>query len=330
MNISYFNRHESDGYSIEKITKHIVSEVSKANDVKNLQVPFQRVSVLNLLKNIIYVYKHREKNGVNHITGDVHYAVLGLIDCRSILTIHDLVFLEGKQSKLSYWFKYFFWLYMPVKMADRIVCISEKTKQEVLKHINTDKIAVIYDPVKLVEIDVSRKSFNETCPRILHVGTKANKNLNRVIRSLNGVKCHLVIVGKLTKEIINFLKENNIEYENLVGISDVELANEYTKADIVSFVSTFEGFGMPIIEGQIADCIVITSNIAPMTEVGENSVIYVDPFSVDSIRSGFLQIISDKTLRESIIMKGRENRKRFSPEIIAAQYSNLYHSLLHQ
>jgi glycosyltransferase involved in cell wall biosynthesis len=89
----------------------------------------------------------------------------------------------------------------------------------------------------------------------------------------------------------------------------------------------YEGFGMPIIEGQVVGRVVLTSNIEPMTEVGGEAAVYVDPYSVESIRSGFEDIISDGNLRAQLICKGVANSKRFSPDTIAKQYLKLYKSI---
>lgn len=127
--ILYFNRNKNNRFSIENVTNFIEKEVAKKVPVYSFDVPNITASLYDIIGNIYYVFKHRKKTDINHVTGDIHYAIIGLIGCKSVLTIHDLVFLEGKQYKISYWLKYFLWLYLPVKLADQIICISEKTKQ---------------------------------------------------------------------------------------------------------------------------------------------------------------------------------------------------------
>ena len=65
------------------------------------------------------------------------------------------------------------------------------------------------------------------------------------------------------------------------------MIQEYKDADLISFPSTFEGFGMPIIEGQAVGRPVITSNIEPMVSVAADAAILVDPFNIESIRECF-------------------------------------------
>lgn len=326
--IVYFSRNKKNRFSIENVTNNIISEISKANFVRNYEVPNATASLMSIIGNIAFVFKNKSKNGINHITGDIHYAILGLIGCKSVLTIHDLVFLEGKQNKLSYWFKYLLWLYIPVKMADKIICISEKTKQDILKHIKTNKITVIYNPIVLAKkIKQEVKSFNEECPVVLFVGTKSNKNLERTLLALKGINCKVLIIGRLSDEQKMFLESNQIIYENRCNLSDKSIADAYYESDIVSFMSIYEGFGMPIVEGQLAGCVVITSNFAPMTEVGASSVVYADPYDIYSMHIAFKNIIFNKKYREQKIKEGFNNTIRFSPEKIAMEYMNLYNNL---
>ena len=326
--ILYFNRNKNNRFSIENVTNFIEKEVAKKVPVYSFDVPNITASLHDLIGNIYYVFKHRKKTAINHVTGDIHYAIIGLIGCKSVLTIHDLVFLEGKQNKISYWLKYFLWLYLPVKLADQIICISEKTKQEVLKHVNTQSISVIYNPIILAKQFTQQiKPFREDCPKILLIGTKSNKNIENTILALNGIKCNLLIIGKLNDAQLQLLMSSRIPFENKYNLTDDEIADAYYESDIVSFMSTYEGFGMPIVEGQLAGCAVLTSNIAPMTEVGASSVVYADPYNVLSIHEAFNKIINDKIYRDRKINEGFENAKRFSPEKIASEYMKIYDEL---
>ena len=87
---------------------------------------------------------------------------------------------------------------------------------------------------------------------------------------------------------------------------------------------------MPIIEGQLAGCAVLTSDISPMTEVGMDSVLYVNPNDIDSIREGFKLLIENEQLRDELIEKGKKNAKRFSPNKIAANYIEVYRHLIEE
>lgn len=327
LEIRYFNRCKSDRFSIEKVTSSIANEISKKNNVISFDVPFSKFSLVNFFKNCNFVFKNRTRGGINHITGDIHYCILALIGSKSVLTIHDLVFLQDKSSRIKYIINYLLWLWLPVKLSSRVVCISERTKNDVLSHIRTNKISVINDPITMDVDGNACSEFNNACPRILHIGTKSNKNLRRTVKALVGINCHLVIIGKLNEEDRQFISDSGISFENKFDLSEAELVAEYEKAHILSFLSTFEGFGMPIVEGQLSKCVVITSNIEPMTEVGGKAAFYVNPFDVNDIHNGFLKIINDEEVRNVLLSMNLENAARFSPRRIAAQYESLYLSL---
>jgi glycosyltransferase involved in cell wall biosynthesis len=95
-------------------------------------------------------------------------------------------------------------------------------------------------------------------------------------------------------------------------------------ADIIALASSYEGFGMPILEGQAVGRPVITSNILSMPEVAGNAACLVDPYDPSSIRQGILKIIQDAAYRDELVRKGFANVKRFDPQVIALQYLDLY------
>ncbi len=90
------------------------------------------------------------------------------------------------------------------------------------------------------------------------------------------------------------------------------------------FPSTYEGFGLPVIEGQKAGRPVITSNISPLQEVAGGGACLVDPLDIQSIRSGILQVINNGEYRLEIVQKGFENVKQYIPEKIAGEYIKVY------
>ncbi|HYC29383.1 MAG TPA: glycosyltransferase, partial [Chitinophagaceae bacterium] len=124
------------------------------------------------------------------------------------------------------------------------------------------------------------------------------------------------------------MQDNDIEFDYRSGLSDEEMVQAYVQADIIAFASTYEGFGMPILEGQATGRPVITSNISSMPEVAGNAACLVDPFDVTAIRAAFDKVITDDAYREKLIMDGLENVKRFSPQLIADKYLQLYKQMV--
>src|SRR5262249_49098549 len=102
----------------------------------------------------------------------------------------------------------------------------------------------------------------------------------------------------------------------------------YHEADVVLFASTYEGFGLPILEAQATGRPVVTSNLHSLPEVAGPAACLVDPFDVASIHAGVLRVLSEPLYRENLISAGFENVKRFTAQKIAAKYAALYESIL--
>jgi glycosyltransferase involved in cell wall biosynthesis len=163
---------------------------------------------------------------------------------------------------------------------------------------------------------------------LLQIGTAHNKNIVNVAKALSGIPCHLRIIGKLSEELISKLLACDIDYSSASNVSDQDIINEYIKCDVLIFASTYEGFGMPIVEANAVGRPVITSNLLSMPEVAGDAACLVDPYDVHDIRRGVLRVLSDDTYRNDLIMNGIKNALRFRSQQIANQYAQLYREII--
>jgi glycosyltransferase involved in cell wall biosynthesis len=328
----YFRHPVNIFFSIEKLFHRVADQVNRSEPRKFNISSFYLPSpggLGNIWKNVSYIRKTRAS--INHITGDAHYAILGCSNKNiNVLTVHDCVMLQKlKRSNPKFWMIKWLWYDLPVRKADIITVISENTKKDLIffTGCSEDRIRVIsnfYDD----RFRAIPRAFNSDKPNILFIGTAENKNLDRHIIALKGLNVNLQIIGKPSFGQLKALKENNISYCSLFGISDDEMRKAYSDADILAFASTYEGFGLPILEAQLTGRSVLTSNLSPMKEVAGAGAVLVDPYDAQSIREGLLKIIGDDELRGKIISSGFENVKRFDPATIASQYSSLYEELM--
>ncbi len=328
INVVHFQRkrRKHGNYSIESYFWGIRN--LQPTDIKiNLKVSkFISKGVLRRLYNTVEAFFYQQD--INHITGDIHFIATFLSKKKTILTIHDCGFLQ-RLSGIKFKIVKFFWYTLPAKRSEIITVNSNATKQDLLNYIDfpEDRIKVIYVFVPEVH-QPNIKEFNKEKPLILQIGTAENKNIKRVAQALKGVECKYVILGYLDSETISILKKNEIDFENIdKKISDKEVADLYKKCDVVSFVSTLEGFGMPIVEANATGRVVVTSNVASMPEIGADAAEFVNPFDIESIKNGFLKVINNDVYREQLIENGYKNVNRFQQTKIANEYYNLYRTI---
>jgi glycosyltransferase involved in cell wall biosynthesis len=328
--VTFFHRKPRGvgNYSVEFIFRDVRDRLSAFIRAKEAFSRYESSGVFKRLYNCMEAA--RRQNTVNHVTGDINYIGIFLRKKRTIQTILDCVHLSSTTG-IKHTVIKLIWMTIPVRRAKYVTAISESTKKEILKYVPCDPGKIIVIPVAISGRFVPKqKIFNADCPRILQLGTAPNKNIPRLAEALEGIPCILDIVGRKVPELEEVLNAKGIRYEYSWGLSDDEILEKYGTADIISLVSTYEGFGMPILEAQAVGRPVISSNILSMPEVAGDAACLVDPYNVSAIREGILKIITDSDYREELTRKGQLNIKRFDPEKIALQYLDLYKKISNQ
>ncbi|MBI2597090.1 glycosyltransferase family 4 protein [Candidatus Daviesbacteria bacterium] len=264
---------------------------------------------------------------------------------KTMITVHDLgsEYLPSmhqikQRLYLSFMQKY------QLKTASKIIAVSKATKLDLINKIGikSDKITVVYEGYDEKRFKIQDLRFKNdikvnSLRYFLFVGTvQPRKNLERVIRAfsthLEGEKMQLHLRGGLklliagskgwlSDEIYKLPKKLGIEdkVKFLGYVPDEKLAYLYKGAIALVFPSLFEGFGLPILEAQACSCPVITSNLSSMPEVAGKGAILVNPYSVDDIVRGMVQVQSSKFKVQSLIKAGLQNVKRFSWEKAARE-----------
>jgi glycosyltransferase involved in cell wall biosynthesis len=322
VNFLHRKPHAVGNYSVEFIFDDIRRRLQDRIQAQVVYSPFASTGLFKRLYNCLYAAFHQGE--VNHITGDINYIGIFLRRRRTIQTILDCVHLETSKGIRHLLLK-LFWIRIPVSRCRFVTAISESTKREILKYVDCDPSKIIVVPVAIsANFRPSQRPFNKVRPRLLQIGTAPNKNIPRLIEALRGIPCVLDIVGKHIPEYEDLLKQNQIEYQYSWGLDEDQLRQKYESADILAFTSTYEGFGMPILEAQAIGRPVITSRILSMPEVAGEAALLVDPYDVEAIRQGVLRIIAEDELREQLVIKGFANVERFNPDRIARMYYALY------
>ncbi|MDR0872758.1 MAG: glycosyltransferase family 4 protein [Prevotellaceae bacterium] len=254
----------------------------------------------------------------------------------NITTVHDFTyeyFVKGLAQKIHSHQKK-----KAVDNSDGIICISENTKKDLLKFYpktQEDKIKVIYNGVNncftpledLSElrtlIPFEEKSF------LLYIGNRTSpyKNFNETVKIARLAKMPLVIVGNEAheqerKELNELLgKENYILLSNL----DAKKINLlYNAAFCLLYLSVYEGFGIPIVEAQRANCPVLCLNTSSIPEVAGNGAIVLEKFDVQNTTNIIQEMKNGRIDIAAIVKKGNENSLRFSWEKTYCQTMDFY------
>jgi glycosyltransferase involved in cell wall biosynthesis len=325
MKITYFHRKiiPNFHFSVEIIFKDVRAYLPKDVEYDIVTSKYYSKGFFPRLYNVFQAFF--KQGEINHVTGDINYIGIFLNGRRTIHTMLDSVFLINSKGIKKFLLQQF-WLKIPARRSRFITTISEASKKEIVAFANCapDKVKVI--PIALSPVfKPVKRDYNWERPRILLIGTAPNKNMARIIEALQGIACTVSMVGKFMPEIKEMLQQRRLEHSYESGLSLEDMYIKYQNSDILVFASTYEGFGMPIMEAQSVGTPVVTSNLSSMPEVaGEGGAVFVDPYEVGSIREGILSIINDEPLRNKLIVQGFSNIKRFDPTHISNMYLELY------
>jgi glycosyltransferase involved in cell wall biosynthesis len=309
-------------FSIERLFAEIRRHMPKDCEVTSCPAPEPSAGILPRWRNVRHAA--RQQADVHHIVGDSHYLAFGLPPEKTVLTIHDCAALNRLRGLPRALLKYF-WFTGPMRRAAVVTAISEASKEELRQWVGAlaDKVTVVPDCV-FDDFQYAPKRFNEKAPVVLQIGTKENKNLERVAEAVAGTGCQLHVVGDLEPEQRALCGRLGIPYCALGVVSDEALVQAFRRCDIVVFASLYEGFGLPVLEAQVTGRPVITSNISSLPEAAGEGALLVDPYSVEEIRAAIVRLTQDAGLRTSLVEKGLKNVERFRPEAIAAGYAEIY------
>lgn len=265
---------------------------------------------------------------------------------RSVVTIHDLIFLRLPHmyrfvDRFIYTRKFKY----ACRVADRIIAVSRQTADDVVEffRIPDEKIDVVHQgcnplfhtEVPLVEKEILRMKYLLPRSFILYVGTiEERKNLLTLIKALHYGKIDmpLVVIGKPTpylNKVIEFIERHsliNIIFCDIVHNQD--LPGIYQIADLFVYPSIFEGFGIPILEALYSKVPVITSRASSMTEVGGKYTVYVDPTNVEEMAAAIKKVLDNRELQEKMITEGIRHAQNFNPDRVTANVMEVYKKVL--
>lgn len=320
-------RHPGPGqFSVERVFRDVLAALPADIDARLVTVPFFSKGVIPRLRNVLFTA--RLEADVVHITGDIQYCALGVRARRCLLTVLDL----GSVWRLTGWRRRLLtllWYRLPARRAAAVTTISEAVRDELVRLLPSAdrKTSVVGCPVggEFSPGPPSRSRSSWFC--VLQVGTTPNKNLERVARALEGLPIHFHVVGQLRGDQRELLDRLDLSYSQAADLPRDELRDLYRSSSALVFASTYEGFGLPILEAQACGLPVITSAIRPLCDVAKGAALLVDPSDTVAIRRAVERLISNPALRRSLSEAGYINAARHSAKEIALEYAGVYRRL---
>ena len=257
----------------------------------------------------------------------------------TLLVVHDIAW-KHFPTQVPWSHRKHYEYYMPrfAQKAKQLATVSEYSKNDIINHLQVapQKIDVVYDganasfvPLSLEERVKVEDKYSNGCPYFLYIGSiHPRKNVLRLLEAFDIFKSKtdtnkkLLLAGRIAwqstdiAEVLNKMKfRNDVVF---LGYTDaIELPKITASAFALTYVSLFEGFGIPILEAMYCDIPSISSNSSSMPEVVGDAGLLADPYSVDSIAEQMLKLWTEKGLREQLIEKGKTQRQKYSWDLTA-------------
>ncbi|TWF41201.1 glycosyltransferase involved in cell wall biosynthesis [Chitinophaga polysaccharea] len=273
---------------------------------------------------------------------------------RAVVTMHDLIFERYPEQYnpidvLTYRRKAKY----ACRYADRVVAISEQTKQDLITYYHTpaEKIEVVYqscDPAfaemhSTANIAAMVAKYQLPSQYFLYVGSLIErKNLLGIVTAMNILKgtldIPLVVLGSgsgYKKKVKRFLEAHGLTSRVIFLNEKARLRNEelpllYQGAVALIYPSIFEGFGIPILEALWSRTPVITSNGSCFAETASNAALYVNPLDPATIAEAMKEVAGNPQLVAEMREKGWQHAQQFTPEKCAAAMMEVYKKINNQ
>ena len=289
-----------------------------------------------------------KKDGVDIFHGLSNELPSGL-DIPSVVTIHDVAFrtfpdMYHMPDRIIYDLK---WRHA-CKRADRIIAISESTKQDIIRFygVDPDIIDVVYQPVNNLyytgDSGICPPSLARytSRPYMLYVGSiNSRKNLLGIVKAIEllpkDLQIPLIVIGggrEYKQKVTGYIAERRLE--NLIIFSPEKVGTEglrylYSNARMLVYPSFYEGFGLPVVEAMLSNCPVVTSNVSSLPEAAGPDSLLADPSDIQDIADKMKLLLTDDALRRSVIEKGyRYATDNFSPKVLAGRLMDVYNKLV--
>jgi len=262
---------------------------------------------------------------------------------KKIITFHDAIFIRYPELYPTSYRKIFTAKNMrSCRVADRIIAISEQSKQDAIEFFqaDSDKVEVVYQGCNNIfrqKTSEDKKEqinlkYNLPTDYILFVGAiEPRKNIAIILQAIYEEKIDipLVIVGRKTDYTVELESlAKNLKLTTLVHflhqVETIDLPAIYQMAQLFVYPSVFEGFGIPILEALCSETPVIASTGSCFEETGGEHTLYVQPQDAQEIGATIRKVLFDSSLQKTMKKEGLNQAEKFTDDKIADRLMSLY------
>ena len=245
---------------------------------------------------------------------------------KSVVTVHDLTHLHYySRAHRLYYNAVFRPLY---RRCDRIVCISEHTRNEFMEWsgMREDRVVVVPNAIDPAFADVSDPLPTER-PFVFYAGNRRGyKNVPLLVRAFGASGLareglDLVLTGNFDPSLQALADEAGVGPAlKFTGfLEDRELVAYYKAARCFAFLSKYEGFGLPILEAMACDTPLLLARASSLPEVAAEAALYADPDDVEEVALGLRTLCTDDAVRRDILSKSRLRREVYRADVSSAR-----------
>jgi len=282
-----------------------------------------------------------------------YYLPLIKLKAKHIVVFHDALFFDHPEYYNPVWLKWFNLLAINGALkADAVIVPSEFSLARLSVHLPslTNKMQVVYQGPKSIMSnsmlsESSKRALEKigNTPYILHVGGfEKRKNLPFLIKALKEIRksvdVKLLLVGRSIPKIFNNSYEEIMKTIDSCGLQqdvfftgyvpDNDLPILYKNSILYIIPSTYEGFGIPVLEAFQQEVPVAVANNSCLQEIGGDAVALFSPFVEDELVQIAIELITNESARNEIIQRGKQRLKHFSWEASANDFKIIAQNLL--
>lgn len=274
----------------------------------------------SLLRYLIRI-QPRRGNDIVHNTFYLPHGLAGYPGAKRVVTVHDMIPERMPESRRRLDFLTLKRRY--VMSADHVICVSEATKEDLL-----DAYGPIQAPVSVIHHGVDER-FSPAAPRLetlpwrylLFVGNRDQyKNgslLMQAFASISSAHPDLSLVyvggGDFSKDEGEVIKRLGIvDRVRQLSLSDSDMPGAYAHAEVFVFPSSFEGFGMPVLEAMASGCPAVLARATSLPEIGGDAAVYFTPGDADDLASQLSQVLNNTELRSKLSHLGLSHASQFT------------------